>query len=201
MDMRGFAMLLRPFRQALDNLIARAVVRSVAQGKVQILQVAPSASELKDRIEHLEPAGWTSHPLPGAEALVLFLGGDRSHGVATVVADRRTRPADVPAGAVCVYASADAVSKIWLKPEGEILIEATNVTIEASADITLRAEGKLRLEGDDVEIHAGTALSWDVDGFGRRITSAGGGAYEDHTWQEEAVVTPVSTAIAPPEGP
>ena len=67
--------------------------------------------------------------------------------------------------------------------------------------VEITPAGTVRLEALDVEVHARHSYSWDVDGYGQRITSLGGGAYEIHTWQEGAVVTPVSGPINPPEGP
>lgn len=61
--------------------------------------------------------------------------------------------------------------------------------------------GKVRVQAVDIELHASHSYSWDVDGYGQRITSLGGGSYENHTWQEGASMTTVVDPIAPPEGP
>ena len=80
--------------------------------------------------------------------------------------------------------------------------EAVQLRSEDGADyVEMAPGGKVRIEALDIETHARRSHSWDIDGFGQRITSLGGGAYEIHTWQEGAVVTPVSGPIAPPEGP
>jgi phage baseplate assembly protein V len=41
--------------------------------------------------------------MDGAEAIVGFLGGDSSHGVALVVADRRFRPLNLKPGEVAIF--------------------------------------------------------------------------------------------------
>lgn len=78
-------------RQIL-SLIGRAVVKSInAAAKCQTVDVSLIAGDSKGGIEHLEPYGFTARATAGAEAIVLFPDGDRSHGVAVVVADRRYR--------------------------------------------------------------------------------------------------------------
>jgi phage gp45-like len=57
----------------------------------------------KENVEHLEPYGFTSAAQDGAEAVMLFPGGDRSHGVAVVVADRRYRLKGLVRGEVAIY--------------------------------------------------------------------------------------------------
>ncbi|KVF26294.1 hypothetical protein WJ07_08575 [Burkholderia vietnamiensis] len=71
--------------------------------KMQTLQTRLMAGGVKDGVEHFEPYGFTSHPMDGAEAIVGFLGGDSSHGVALVVADRRFRPLNLKPGEVAIF--------------------------------------------------------------------------------------------------
>ncbi len=79
--------LLGPMARRLGNMVARGkVLAANSLGKLQILQLGLLAGETKDRVEHLEPFGFTAKPLPGAEHVTLFLDGDRSHGVTVVVA-------------------------------------------------------------------------------------------------------------------
>ncbi|MBC7213051.1 MAG: phage baseplate assembly protein, partial [Pseudomonas sp.] len=88
---------MKPMR----NFLARGVVALVDAGrKLQGLQMRLTADEVKDGMEHFEPYGFTSNPLPGAEALAAFLGGDRSHGVVVCVADRRFRLQALKSGEV-----------------------------------------------------------------------------------------------------
>lgn len=88
----------------LKNMITRGVVSLVDPARMmQALQLRLTAGEIKDAMEHFEPYGYTSHPLPGAEGLAMFLGGDRSHGVVVCVADRRYRLVSLQAGEVALY--------------------------------------------------------------------------------------------------
>ena len=88
----------------IGNLLARgAVTLANAANKLQTLQVSLLTDEAKNDIEHLEPYGFTSRPKPGAEALVAFIEGDRSHGVAIVASDRRYRVQNLAEGDVAIY--------------------------------------------------------------------------------------------------
>lgn len=129
---RALAALENRQKVVVRNLIARGEVSATSVAKMQGLQATLFAGEIKDGIEHFEPAGFTSHPLPGSEPVVLFPGGDRSHGIAVVVADRRTRPTDLPAGGACVYCPADGIARINLLPGGKVEIIGTEVVIKAS---------------------------------------------------------------------
>jgi hypothetical protein len=83
-------------------------------------------------------------------------------------------------------------------------VSAENVqlrTDDGATYIEIQPGGKVRIDCEDLELHGRTSYSWDVDGYGQRITSLGGGSYHIHTWQEGAVVTTESTSINPPEGP
>lgn len=86
------------------NFLVRGTLSLVDTArKLQGLQVRLTAGEVKDSVEHFEPYGYTSHPLAGAEAVLGFVGGDRSHCLALIVADRRYRPTDLKAGEVCLF--------------------------------------------------------------------------------------------------
>jgi phage baseplate assembly protein V len=101
---RMMGRMIAPALRRLQNIFARGTVALVnASTKMQVLQVKLLADETLDVIEHFEPYGYTSHPLPGAEVLTLSVDGDRSHTVVIVTADRRYRPTGLAAGDVAVY--------------------------------------------------------------------------------------------------
>nr|WP_277419014.1 phage baseplate assembly protein [Pseudomonas viridiflava] len=72
-------------------LVRGTVVLARASSKMQALQMRLTAGEVRGDMEHFEPYGFTSNPLAGAEGIAAFIGGDRSHGLLLVVADRRYR--------------------------------------------------------------------------------------------------------------
>lgn len=125
------ARMLGPLARRIGNLLARGTVAAVnAAGKMQALQLRLLADEVKDSMEHFEPFGFTSKPMPGAEALAAFLGGDRSHGLVLVVADRRYRLRTLQDGEVALF---DAFGNhAHFKADGTLaIVAATKVAIDS----------------------------------------------------------------------
>lgn len=96
--------LVRPIATRVANTVARAVVQLVDDDKkLQLVQLGVLAGETVDGAEHHQSYGLASVPLPGAEAVVLFPGGDRAHPLVVAVSDRRYRPTGGGGGEVCLY--------------------------------------------------------------------------------------------------
>lgn len=150
--MTELANLLRPLAMRIANLFARGRVRSVnAVGKMQVLQLDLLAGETKDRLEHMEPYGFTSHPKAGAEAAAAFLDGDRSHGIVLVVADRRYRLTGLAEGEVAI--SDDLGQKVHLTRAGLVINGAgLPMTIQNTPLVTmqtsLKVTGSIVADGD-----------------------------------------------------
>lgn len=100
----SFVRLLNPLKQRIMLMIARSIVGLVKDGEsLQNIQITVLAGEIQTDVERFQNYGFTSHPLPGAEALVVYPGGDRDNGAAISVDDPRYRPTDVPAGGSAQY--------------------------------------------------------------------------------------------------
>lgn len=101
--------LLRPISTRLANTIARAVVHLVDDSrKMQLVQLGVLEGETVAGAsgagcERFEPYGLASVPDAGAEAVVLFPNGDRTHPLVVAVSDRRYRPTGGKSGDVVVY--------------------------------------------------------------------------------------------------
>lgn len=138
----------------LTRLLARGtVVLANSANKLQSLQMRLTAGEVNDDMEHFEPYGFTSNPLAGAEGIATFLGGDRSHAVVLVVADRRYRLQALAAGEVAIYT--DEGDKIHFKRGRVIDIETATLNIRASSGVnidspTLSMSGKIVSQGDQL---------------------------------------------------
>jgi len=118
----------------VKNMLARGTVVLVdALKKMQSLQMRLTAGELKDNAEHFEPYGFTSNPLAGAEVLTAFIGGDRSHAVVLVAADRRYRIQSMQPGEVAIYT--DEGDKIHFKRGRIIDIETGTLNIKATTAV------------------------------------------------------------------
>lgn len=115
---------MRPFLQRLQLMVGRAVVSLVKDGlKLQGLQVTLLADEVRDEVERFQQYGFTSHPHPGAEALVVCVAGNRDHAVVVAVDDRRFRLKGLQQGEVALYT--DQGDKVVLKRDGVIELTAS----------------------------------------------------------------------------
>lgn len=144
--MKAFADILRPYANRLANMLARGVV-TAADGstKLRTLQAKLLAGEVKDRLEHFEPYGFTSEVKPGAEALAMFFDGDRSHGVIMQVADRRYRMKGMQSGEVAVYD--DLGQCVYLTRAG-IVVKGGGMplVIQDITTATVKATNSMRFE-------------------------------------------------------
>ena len=160
----------------LTRLLARGtVVLAHSASKLQSLQMRLTAGEVNDDMEHFEPYGFTSNPLAGAEGIVTFLGGDRSHAVVLVVADRRYRLQSLAPGEVAIYT--DEGDKVHFKRGRVIEIETGTLNIRASSAVnfdtpTLTQSGKIISQGDQIaggisqmqHVHVGVQAGNDQTG-------------------------------------
>lgn len=132
----NFARSITSMGRRLRLMVDRAVVRMVTDslGR-QNLQVQTLANETNDNVERFQNYGVSSVPPPGAEAIVVAVGGRRSGLVALAVEDKKSRPKGLDPGDVCVYHSEGHT--ITLKQDGiiEIRGKAVNLVAEESCDI------------------------------------------------------------------
>ncbi len=86
------------------NMLVRFVVDSVDDSSgFQKLSVEALATEGIDEVEHMQPGGLTHHSLPGAEGVLLSLGGSREIVIALAAANRDARPNDLLDGETALY--------------------------------------------------------------------------------------------------
>ena len=111
--------LLRPLATRLANTVARAVVQLVDDDKKrQLAQLGVLAGETVDGAEHFQPYGFSSVPLAGAEAVVVFPNGDRSHPLVVATSDNRHRPTGGEPGQVTMHHYKGA--KVTMLENGDI---------------------------------------------------------------------------------
>jgi phage baseplate assembly protein V len=111
--------LMRPIATRVANTVARGVVQLVDDSKKQqLVQLGVLDGEDVDTAEHFQPYGFYSVPLVGAEAVVVFPNGDRSHPLVVAVADRGKRPTGGQAGEVGIYGPTGA--RVIMMANGDI---------------------------------------------------------------------------------
>lgn len=120
-------------------MVARAVLRVVDDAaKLQAVQVQLQADVVRDKAEHFQGYGFTSHPLPGAEGIALSVGGSTDHVVVINIDDRRYRLHLQP-GEAAIYD--DLGHRVHLTRNG---IEIDG----AGHAVLMKNLTKLRVEGD-----------------------------------------------------
>lgn len=176
--MADVARMLGPLARRIGNLLARGTVAAVnASGKMQALQLRLLAGEVKDSMEHFEPFGFTSKPMPGAEALAAFLGGDRSHGVVLVVADRRYRLQTLQDGEVALHdafgnhAHFKADGTLAVAASTKVAIDSPLVTMTGSLQVagTITAAVDVVASGKSLKTHVHSGVEHGVSNTGQPV--------------------------------
>lgn len=174
--------LIGPIARRVRLIARRAVVKLVYDDpKMQELQLAIFSGEVRDHVERFEDYGYTSHPFPDAEALVLALGGSTNHCAVVKVADRRYRLRAIAPGEVAVYDDQGQV--IHLKRDKTLHVYGVDHLIAAIAadavitcpEVTITAATKCQVNSPQVN------LSGDRVGLRRLIDERLLAIFNGHT--------------------
>ena len=144
--------LLNPLKHRIMLMIARAAINSMndVDGGYQAGQVSILDGEVRDNTVRLQDYGFTSVPLQGADAVVVFIGGNRDHGLIIATDDSRYRLQGMKNGEVALYT--DEGDHIYFK-RGKIIeikcgseIDINCATVKFSGDI--QVSGKITAGGE-----------------------------------------------------
>jgi len=137
--------MLEPLQRRVMLMIAPATLTAVDDSQsIQKLQIKLGKDEIRENINHIQQYGFTSHPKPQSECAVVFVGGNRDHGLVIAVDDSRYRLKKLGEGEVALYT--DEGDVIQLKRGNKIDIKsATSVTINAP-DTTIT--GNVSIDGN-----------------------------------------------------
>ena len=133
-----------PWKRRIQSMIGRCLITLMDDSKgFQICQAEVLADEVRDGMERYQNYGFSSVPLKGAEGVILFPGGDRSHGIVIVVEDPINRPTGLASGEVVIYT--DEGDEIRLK-RGKIMEITTNT-------LRINAATKVEINSPLVEVN------------------------------------------------
>ncbi len=155
-------------------------------GQVQTAQLTLTALEVRDNTPRLAEFGFTSNPPPGADAALLFLGGDRSNGVVIATGHQRYRLKGLASGDAAIYDSRG--QSVWLTPGGIVVNGAglpmvvnntPTVTVNAATSVTLNTPtthctGNLNVDGSVV-------AQGDISDHGTKSMAGMRTVYNGHT--------------------
>jgi phage baseplate assembly protein V len=177
---------LAPMRRRISLMVERAVVSVVNDAlKMQGLQIGVLADEVRDNVERYQEYGFTSNPHPGAEAIVVALGGTRNRAVVVAVDDRRYRLKGLAPGEVALYT--DEGDKIHFK-RGRVIEVIAGTELKVTAPlVTIAAATKVRMETPLVEITGALVVTGNITGAevrdqaGAKSMSGMRNVYSTHT--------------------
>lgn len=132
-----------PLKRRIMLSVARFVLKAVDDAKkMQRVQAQIFDEEVRDSVERFQQYGFTSNPHPGAEGVIIFPGGSRSHGVVIAIDDRRYRLMGLASGEVALFT--DEGDYIKLKRGNQIEISTDKATFLKDVKIM----GRLDVVGD-----------------------------------------------------
>lgn len=134
-----FNRLLAPLANRISSLFTVGKLTRIDPGASQQCQVEMLEDELRDKIPHHMPYGFAHVPQPGADALTVFLRGDKSGGIVIQIHDPRHSPTLQPGEvalhddqAQVVHIARDGIS---IKSNQKITIEAPTIDINGTCKI------------------------------------------------------------------
>lgn len=167
---------LLPLQTKIQMMIGRCILSAVDNSEgYQNLTVTGYSGEVISEINRAEEYGFTTYPFKDAEAVALFVQGNRDQGVVIKVADREYRPLDLQEGEVCIYTDEDLEGEY---STGNLLVTSLqpSVTMYEGTEFINSENGKKYVTTADVAFDAvpgqktvaakgkerGTA--WDIGG-------------------------------------
>lgn len=143
--------VLEPYARKFTNLMGLGLVKIIyASDEMQKLQVKMLEGELRDKLSHVQNYGFSIHPHPDSEALVLFPNGDKTEGLVISVNDRRYY-LQVERGEVAIYD--DLKQKVHLTRDGIIIKSDQKITLDAPETHVTK---KLIIDGLEFNAHTHT---------------------------------------------
>ncbi|GCE89431.1 bacteriophage protein [Komagataeibacter diospyri] len=160
--------VMRTMRRVMMMVgIGRLLADTNENRSTPTVQAALAAGEIRGDVPLMQEYGLASRPVPGSDAIIIFVGGDRTRGIAIATGDQRGRPTDLQPGEVCLYHPRTG-SRIWLKADGSIALNPANGKTAVTGDLT--ATGTIT--GNEVMV-SGVKLSSHVHSNGNNGENTG----------------------------
>lgn len=187
--------ILTAIRKRLSLMIGRAIITAIDDDtQLQSLGLKALADEVLSGRERFQEYGLSSRPHPGAEAIMVSLGGDRTNTVVIAVDDRRYRLQLNNEGDVALYSSGE--NYLVMRANGDIDCHAPGeIRASCGGDATVTAGGEARVDGDIARLTSATKTIVECAGNGFVL-------YPDHrdNYNQDAVAG-TTYNIASPEIP
>lgn len=179
--MSGSLGVLDRMKRGIQAMVGRGrVTTSNDGGNAQLLQVRLSALEVRDGTPRIAEFGFSSRPPVDSDAVLVFVGGDRSNGIVIATGHQASRPTGLEEGETIVY---DLFGKyVKFTKAGGIVVEANGsaVTVNNATTATINASTKVQLNTPLLEVSGGIKAHGDITD-GVRSMAADRVIYNAHT--------------------
>lgn len=180
---------VEPLRRRIHLAIARAAVKGVSdEGARQRMQLSILRGETREGVERVQQYGMTSHPLPGAQAVIVCVGGNRDHPLVVCADDPRHRKTALAQGEVCLYT--DEGDFIHLRRGRVVEISTQTLIVKASQKVrfetplfettgSVAGTGNITSGGDVYDSETSMRAMRDVYNLHKHPENDGGGPTDD----------------------
>lgn len=151
MRIQDFNRALAPLWRRVVGGFSRGTLNLVGkEDGTQRVQGVLFKGEVRNNLERPQLYGFTSTPVAGCELFVLFVGGDRSHGIVVADGDPRYRPKDLQPGEACLYN-----------------LDGTRIVLRRGGLVEITAAGQVHVKAPLVHVDGDVVAGGDVsDGAG-----------------------------------
>lgn len=166
--------------------IYRRVLMLVGRGKVttgndsgstQRLQVQLSPIEVRDNTPRLAEYGFTSFPPNGSDAVVIFLGGDRSAGVIVATGNQAARLKPLTVGEVAIHD--DQGQFVYLTRAG-IVINGGGLPVNVTNSPHVTIDSPLVTMTGNLHVNGNVVADGDISDHTNKSMAGMRSAYNGH---------------------
>ncbi|MFA6971625.1 MAG: phage baseplate assembly protein V [Gallionella sp.] len=170
--MRTISKMIAPVSRRLRLTVSRAVITLVNDSlKTQRMQLSLLDGEVMDGVERFQEYGFSSVPLPGCQAVMVCIGGSRSHGIVAATEDGRHRVKGLLPGETVIYD--DLGQKVYLSRNG-IVIDGAGLPLNIINVPQTNLSGNLHVAGSIV-------ADADISDHGNKSMAGMRTVYNGHT--------------------
>ena len=147
--------------QRVMNMIARGRLSATNDNEgMQFAQLSLLRDETKANVERFQQYGFSSVPPAGSEAVVLFVGGNRDHGIIMSIDNRASRIRGQVPGEVALYSNEGDF--IVLKRGNQIEMGTDRLLIRADVEVTIEVP-RLIIRCPDITIEGNMNVSGTIN--------------------------------------
>lgn len=183
MSNEAFAAIERVFRRVILMVGRGRIKTGKDDGNIQKLQVKLGEMEIRDNTPRMAEYGYTSMPPADTDAVLLFVGGDRSNGIIIATGNQTYRLRGLQTGEVALYD--DQGQKVYLTRAGIVIDGAGKpVTIHNTPSVTadtplVHTTGDVHVDGN-LNVGGNIVAQGDISDHGNKTMAAMRSTYNSH---------------------